>query len=408
MQTTPPVRRLSTIGVFVAAVFMAAVLSACGSPGPVATPTPTAATEESEPPTDSTPTDDAPPTQTPIPDEGTGDMPFSGELSRVSDRVEYGSSEVDLTALEADPVEVNSGDVIRVTENGVGRLNIAEALTLDIFSNSELEVTQGQAAAQLAEIRLDLGGFLGVHRGDPGGEVLVETLAGAEVRASDAIWFVVHDVEEGFTIVCTFEGTVDVTAQGQAVQVSAGLCTTVEAAQPPTEPAPFNPVYAGADPTAFQELSLALMSVVQAGYEFLPRPVVAATSAPGDAGASPGAGTTTTEVQEVWYCEEISPGYFEWYEVEIIYEDGAPVQENVLSGPYNGPWQPNCPVVTATQPPPTPEDGYGAAPNWDDPFVAAMETRSEGHRPAMTVTSALLSMLLVAMGASLMIVRRRE
>jgi hypothetical protein len=56
----------------------------------------------------------------------------------------------------------------------------------------------------------------------------------------------------------------------------------------------------------------------------------------------------TTEVKSVWYCEQQGDGSYQWYEVKVTYYQGTPVAETVLSGPYTGGWQPNCPgVVTA-------------------------------------------------------------
>jgi hypothetical protein len=56
----------------------------------------------------------------------------------------------------------------------------------------------------------------------------------------------------------------------------------------------------------------------------------------------------TTEIKSVWYCEQQGDGSYQWYEVKVTYYQGTPVAETVLSGPYTGGWQPNCPgVVTA-------------------------------------------------------------
>lgn len=53
---------------------------------------------------------------------------------------------------------------------------------------------------------------------------------------------------------------------------------------------------------------------------------------------------TTTEVVGVWYCKALGGGQYEWYEVAITYdEEGNPIKEETLGGPYTGYWQPNCP-----------------------------------------------------------------
>jgi hypothetical protein len=54
----------------------------------------------------------------------------------------------------------------------------------------------------------------------------------------------------------------------------------------------------------------------------------------------------TTRVEAVWLCEWLGPGQYRWYEVEITMDLLTPVAEEILSGPYVGPWQSNCPVTT--------------------------------------------------------------
>jgi hypothetical protein len=49
-------------------------------------------------------------------------------------------------------------------------------------------------------------------------------------------------------------------------------------------------------------------------------------------------------VFEVYDCQYIGNHQFEWYEAEVTYHDGVPVDTQILSGPHTGPWQPGCPV----------------------------------------------------------------
>jgi hypothetical protein len=69
----------------------------------------------------------------------------------------------------------------------------------------------------------------------------------------------------------------------------------------------------------------------------------------------------TTRIEEVWLCEWLGPNRYRWYEVEITLDQLTPVGEEILSGPYIGPWQSNCPattpVPTATPGTPTAQPG---------------------------------------------------
>ncbi len=69
----------------------------------------------------------------------------------------------------------------------------------------------------------------------------------------------------------------------------------------------------------------------------------------------------TTRVEAVWLCEWLGPNRYQWYEVEITMDQLTPVGEEILSGPYVGPWRSNCPaetpVPTATPLTPTAQPG---------------------------------------------------
>jgi type IV secretory pathway VirB10-like protein len=62
------------------------------------------------------------------------------------------------------------------------------------------------------------------------------------------------------------------------------------------------------------------------------------------------AATFTPEVEvatqhfDVYDCSYVGNHQFEWYEAEVTYHDGVPVEVEILSGPHTGPWQPGCPV----------------------------------------------------------------
>jgi len=68
---------------------------------------------------------------------------------------------------------------------------------------------------------------------------------------------------------------------------------------------------------------------------------------PGDGGQP----TTEVRIEPVWYCTYVGDGTFEWYEVARTYVNGVAVSEEIVSGPYYGPWVPGCP--------PQPSDGGG-------------------------------------------------
>jgi hypothetical protein len=69
----------------------------------------------------------------------------------------------------------------------------------------------------------------------------------------------------------------------------------------------------------------------------------------------------TTRIEDVWLCEWLGPNRYQWYEVEITLDQLTPVGEEILSGPYTGPWRSNCPaetpVPTATPLTPTAQPG---------------------------------------------------
>jgi len=52
---------------------------------------------------------------------------------------------------------------------------------------------------------------------------------------------------------------------------------------------------------------------------------------------------TEVRVEPVWYCTYVGDGTFEWYTVARTYVDGVAVSEEIVSGPFYGPWQPGCP-----------------------------------------------------------------
>jgi len=53
---------------------------------------------------------------------------------------------------------------------------------------------------------------------------------------------------------------------------------------------------------------------------------------------------TETVIEEVWYCEYLGRGRYQWYTVARTFVDGVAVSEEIVSGPYTGGWQPNCPA----------------------------------------------------------------
>jgi len=91
-------------------------------------------------------------------------------------------------------------------------------------------------------------------------------------------------------------------------------------------------------------------------------------------------GDVTTEIKDVWYCEQLEGDGYRWYTVEITYVNGETANERILSGPHYGPWQPGCPGWVI--PLPEPVDGRGgelspldASPGGgcDDPFGCGVD-----------------------------------
>jgi len=60
--------------------------------------------------------------------------------------------------------------------------------------------------------------------------------------------------------------------------------------------------------------------------------------------------TARSEVVSVFDCKPVGDGLFEWYEAELIYENGELVDQNITGGPVTGEWQPGCPPQVEYQP----------------------------------------------------------
>lgn len=56
----------------------------------------------------------------------------------------------------------------------------------------------------------------------------------------------------------------------------------------------------------------------------------------------------TARVESVWNCEWVFGNTFEWYEAEVTYDQLTPIGEEVLDGPFRGPWRTGCPTLTPT------------------------------------------------------------
>ena len=64
---------------------------------------------------------------------------------------------------------------------------------------------------------------------------------------------------------------------------------------------------------------------------------------------------TETVIEDVWYCEYLGRGLYQWYTVRRTFVDGVAVAEEIVSGPYTGHWQPNCPAGQDPEEPPPDE-----------------------------------------------------
>jgi hypothetical protein len=90
---------------------------------------------------------------------------------------------------------------------------------------------------------------------------------------------------------------------------------------------------------------------------------------PAPEGAQPPASRITTERFPVYFCQYIGDSVWEWYEVEVTYVDGEPVDEEIVEGPFTGPWRGGCPPPPTegstnppVPPPPTVEPSGEASP----------------------------------------------
>jgi uncharacterized protein YraI len=52
----------------------------------------------------------------------------------------------------------------------------------------------------------------------------------------------------------------------------------------------------------------------------------------------------TVEYWAAYDCRHLGGNVFEWYEANVTFVDGSPVDAEILSGPHTGDWQPGCPT----------------------------------------------------------------
>ncbi len=69
---------------------------------------------------------------------------------------------------------------------------------------------------------------------------------------------------------------------------------------------------------------------------------------------------TATQLFPVYNCTYLGDGLFQWYSVEVTYEDGAAVSETVVDGPFTGAWEAGCPVGETPN-----NDANNSAPSGD-------------------------------------------
>jgi len=256
-----------------------------------------------------------------------------------------------------DVVVVEPGDTIIVGDNSTAQITWYDGATSDLAAGTQLELSGFESEHDNYRVRLSLSiGKITTQiqrllKPSEAFEIITPSSA-VTVRGTTFTVEVWADqsaevnVDSGVVHVQTASEEIDVNP-GEAIRVEGEHLMPPDAAAPVEEPAS-----APAEEPAESEAA-----------EPAPEPTPTAppppTRAPAVQNPAPttvppaSSANVTTEVEPVWYCTQQSDGSYQWYEVEMFYQDGVKVQEIVLSGPYTGGWQPNCPADPA---PPADED----------------------------------------------------
>ena len=209
----------------------ATTLMCIGSGGTAPTSVPSGAPEGSPtvtPPTDETATIAVPPTGEPI-----------GTVTRELDVVEHGGRDGEPEMLQGTN-DLFAGDVLRVRDGGEGLLDFGNDMRLRLFNDTQLREIELLSAPDTpldVQMFLEEGGFTGKLTA-VGGRAVFKTPGGAEITVLGTEFCAVHDPASGMTVVCNFNGTVELAWEGGRAGLPAGHYTRIQSGQPPVSAIP--------------------------------------------------------------------------------------------------------------------------------------------------------------------------
>lgn len=221
------------------------LLMSCNLPQVLFTPTDPTQTPEIDTPfvTDSSTQENL---STAIPTESpteTPNTPPIGNVTRELDNVEKGFAEQMLEVLVGTH-PLYSGESLRISNGGEGLLDFGDNVRLRLFNDSVLgQIRLESAPGTPLDIRMFLenGGFTGSVT-EPGGQVVVETPNGAEIKVLGTNFFIIHDPIREITAAGNFAGEIEMAAGGELRDIPEGSLRWVGIEQriSPSIPFPLN------------------------------------------------------------------------------------------------------------------------------------------------------------------------
>lgn len=171
-------------------------------------------------------------TQPPTPTVRPTDPPQIGNVTRELDNVEKGLQE-EMLELLVGTHPLFSGESLRISDGGEGLLDFGDNVRLRLFNDTLLgKIRLESAPGTPLDVRLFLenGGFTGVVT-EPGGQMVVETPNGAEIKVLGTEFFIIYDPEREIAAAGNFDGGIEMGAGGEVASIPTGSFMWVGADQ---------------------------------------------------------------------------------------------------------------------------------------------------------------------------------
>jgi hypothetical protein len=269
-------------------------------------------------------------------------QPIVGDLLPVGGQITTGEDGRVVLALDdGTAVVVNPGSIFTLTElEGTTENPITRFLATlgQIFAFHSGDMPEDSAF----EVQTPSG--VAAIRGSSMGVTVGELPAGASARPPGRARSIMQE-DAGTTLVCLTGTCTAQTPTGETITLEGGQKVTFQGGElGEIEPLTDDDLLSGGQ--AFETAQGAGLVLGLNPEDFVittPEPptptptvtlIIPPTIAPG----------ITTQTFDVYYCRWVGEGIYEWYEVMVTYDDGVPVSEEIISGPYQGTWQPGCPV----------------------------------------------------------------